>query len=235
MLVALNTSSNRVVATDAVRSERYVCPACGESVVLKKGTRVVHHFAHRPHSDCGFAGETMRHLEMKLRAFEGFERMQPDLERVMCGGARRADVSVVVNGRQIAIECQQSSITIEELKQRITDYQGRVIWIVDAPRFFGNDGVRVGNIRPRRKTPLALRYLIAMYGGLYVLEGAQLLFVQVSRRDWDDCSFFGCRTISDLWVDHISGIATPWSVGWRGNRAPVPVSLQQVPDDEGWL
>lgn len=233
MLVAINADRGRVLASDARRSEVYCCPACGEPVVLKQGSRVIHHYAHRPNSDCGSAGETLRHLEMKLRMFEGLGGLDPELELVMCDGARRADVAVVINGRQIAIECQHSAISIEELKQRNTDYQGRVIWIVDAPRFFGVDGARIGKIRPRRKTPLAMRYLIAMYDGLYVLEDDRLFFARVSRSDSMECNDFGCRTTSDLWVDHLAEIAEPWSVGFRPNRLPVPVA--QLADADGWL
>lgn len=233
MLIALGASSERVLATDAIRAEVYRCPACGEPVVLKQGTRVIHHYAHRPNSACDSAGETMRHLEMKLRMFEGLRSFEPELEVVTCGGARRADVAVTVSGQQIAIECQQSSITVEELKQRNSDYRGRVFWIVDAPRFFGADGVRIGEIRPRRKTPLALRYLIAMYGGLYVLDGDQLFFAQITRNDSTECNDFGCRTISNLRTDSITEIAEPWSIGFRSNRVPVPVSAIATP--EGWL
>lgn len=233
MLVALNASSTRVVAGDATRGEQYVCPACGEPVVLKQGTRVIHHFAHRPHNDCSFAGETMRHLEMKLRIFEGFRELESELEVVMCDGARRADVVVTIGRTRIAIECQQSAITIEELKQRNIDYQNRVLWIVDAPRFFGENGVRVGDIRPRRKTPLALRYLISMYGGLYVMDGDQLLFVSVSRHDWMDCDDygFGCRHRSEYWADSLTKIPAPWTIGYSG-RAPVPLTYVE---QEGWL
>lgn len=233
MLVALDPAATRVIATDAIRGEAYVCPACGEPVILKQGSRIIHHFAHRPHSDCGFAGETMRHLEMKLRMFEGLRALGSEIEVMTCNGARRADVAIVMNGKQIAVECQQSSITIEELKQRNSDYRGRVLWIVDAPRFFGTDGVRTGKIKPRKKTPLALRYLIALYDGLYVLEDDQLFFVRITRSDSIECNDFGCRTISDLWVDHVTEIKEPWSVGFHSNRVPVPVAL--VVDSDGWL
>jgi len=234
VLVALNASKHRVVAEVAARGEQYVCPACGESVVLKKGARVVHHFAHRPQSPCDFAGETMRHLEMKLRMFDGMRSLNPELEVVMCDGARRADVVVLVNGKHIAVECQQSSIDIDELKQRNSDYHGQVLWILDAPRFFGTEGVRTGKIRPRRKTPLALRYLIAIYDGLYVLDGDRLFFDRISRVDDFDCNFFGCRTISNLWADSVAEIKQPWSIGFRSNRVPVPVTTP-VPDEGGWL
>ena len=44
----------------------FVCPGCRETVILKKGHIVVHHFAHYPGSRCEFGtGETLAHLKAK--------------------------------------------------------------------------------------------------------------------------------------------------------------------------
>ena len=34
------------------------CPACGESLVAKKGQKMMHHFAHKSGSDCEYGYET---------------------------------------------------------------------------------------------------------------------------------------------------------------------------------
>lgn len=42
-----------------------VCPACGEPLVAKKGTQVMHHFAHHSGSNCEYGYETSLHLMAK--------------------------------------------------------------------------------------------------------------------------------------------------------------------------
>lgn len=42
-----------------------VCPACGEPLVAKKGTKVMHHFAHHSGSTCEYGYETSLHLMAK--------------------------------------------------------------------------------------------------------------------------------------------------------------------------
>lgn len=42
-----------------------VCPACGDPLVAKKGTKVMHHFAHHSGSNCEYGYETSLHLMAK--------------------------------------------------------------------------------------------------------------------------------------------------------------------------
>lgn len=42
-----------------------VCPACGEPLVAKKGTQVMHHFAHLPGTNCAYGYQTSLHLAAK--------------------------------------------------------------------------------------------------------------------------------------------------------------------------
>lgn len=46
MLVALNEEKERVLATTALRKIKYFCPVCGKQVILKRGLKVISHFAH---------------------------------------------------------------------------------------------------------------------------------------------------------------------------------------------
>jgi len=41
------------------------CPACGEALIARKGTRKVHHFAHYGGADCGYGLETALHYRAK--------------------------------------------------------------------------------------------------------------------------------------------------------------------------
>ncbi|MBH4890734.1 competence protein CoiA, partial [Staphylococcus aureus] len=47
MLVALNGEKERVLATTALRKTQYFCPVCGKQVILKRGLKVISHFAHK--------------------------------------------------------------------------------------------------------------------------------------------------------------------------------------------
>lgn len=49
-----------------------LCVNCGESLVARKGGRVIHHFAHRPKSTCN--GETVLHRTAKLMLVERLEK-----------------------------------------------------------------------------------------------------------------------------------------------------------------
>ena len=42
-----------------------VCPACGEPLVAKKGSKVMHHFAHHAGTNCEYGYQTSLHLAAK--------------------------------------------------------------------------------------------------------------------------------------------------------------------------
>ena len=42
-----------------------ICPACGEKLVAKKGSKTAHHFAHHSRSECAYGYETSLHLLAK--------------------------------------------------------------------------------------------------------------------------------------------------------------------------
>lgn len=42
-----------------------ICPSCGESLVAKKGNRMIHHFAHKANSECIYGYQTSLHLLAK--------------------------------------------------------------------------------------------------------------------------------------------------------------------------
>ncbi len=63
MLVALNEEKERVLATTALRKS----PVCGKQVILKRGLKVISHFAHKHLAEqkC-FNNETIKHYKSKL-------------------------------------------------------------------------------------------------------------------------------------------------------------------------
>jgi hypothetical protein len=144
MLVALDAAGRRVVAWEAVRAASYECPECREAVILKLGSRVIAHYAHRPGTACSNAGETRQHLEMKLALYRALQRNPHwgphglfELEQPL--GNLRADVWLQLGGgRQLAIECQHSHIRAEEATQKIVAYAAQgidCVYIVHAEAF----------------------------------------------------------------------------------------------------
>ena len=42
-----------------------ICPACGESLIARKGEKMMHHFAHKANSECEYGYQTSLHLAAK--------------------------------------------------------------------------------------------------------------------------------------------------------------------------
>ena len=142
MLVAKRVSDNTtVVATEVARGPEYRCPdpACNQPVIIRKGRKVIHHFAHRPDASCAYGrGETHAHLQAKLLLRNEFRRrgLQADVERVVLSSEsdRRADVLVWKpdSDRRVAIEVQHSYLSVTDIERRTKAYIAAsvaVIWI----------------------------------------------------------------------------------------------------------
>ncbi len=59
-----DASSRLVAAADALPATEYYCPECHALLVLRRGTKRVHHFAHRSSGGCN--GESVLHKTAKL-------------------------------------------------------------------------------------------------------------------------------------------------------------------------
>lgn len=123
MLVALQ-GTVRTHAASASKGPTYHCPGCRQEVTLKKGVKVVHHFAHKPPVSCAWAaGETLAHLGAKNLFLNHFaaQGYEADVEYPI--GSQRADVHVVgSNGTQYVFEMQHQPITSEEIAARTDAY-----------------------------------------------------------------------------------------------------------------
>ena len=137
MLVAL-LNDQRIDAFEATKGPQYYCPNCKSEVILKQGRIVIHHFAHKPPTDCSWAkGETREHLLAKTLLRDAFRARgyQADFEVEVLSGAgdRRADV-LVTNGRgvRVAMEVQHTPILYDAMERRTNGYaaaQVPVIWM----------------------------------------------------------------------------------------------------------
>jgi len=127
MLIA-ELEENRIDAFTAERGPTYHCPHCRGEVVLKKGPKVVHHFAHKPPTTCTWAkGETRAHMEAKALLAEALTArgLRAEMEFIVKAlpNDRRADVMAwSPNENQIAFELQHTAIGREEIEARASSY-----------------------------------------------------------------------------------------------------------------
>lgn len=137
MLVA-ELNGQRVEASSVEKGPAFICPNCGQAVVLKKGKIVIHHFSHKPPITCTWgAAETREHREAKKLFQDEFIRRgcRADVEYVVnsLSGDRRSDVMIwSPSGKLFALELQHSPADYDELYQRTRSYVSagiRVIWI----------------------------------------------------------------------------------------------------------
>lgn len=135
MLVANRRSGGaRVVASAEDRGGGpWNCPACAAQVSLKKGTIRIHHFAHYPPVSCEYGtGESEEHRRCKTAIYEAM-RAAPntskwELERSL--GSVRPDVSGYVGQTPVAVEVQASSLRLERIAQRTSEYHAKGVYVL---------------------------------------------------------------------------------------------------------
>lgn len=140
MLVAMDMSMNRrVLARDTAKGPRFECPACRADVILKKGTKIVHHFAHSPGSECAHAGETRQHLEMKEAVWTARRSIDVRCELELRVGNQIADVYLECREewrpKCVAVECQHSNVTSDAIRAKLGAYRDdavEVMYVVHA-------------------------------------------------------------------------------------------------------
>lgn len=142
MLVALN-NGKRVFASQAKRKEQYLCPHCHSQVVPHLGTKVIHHFKHKPGATCAYKSESIEHLKAKEIVFKTLTArgLQAQVEAYVSTlspfGNRIADILVTSpNGAKVAIELQKTNITENDIIKRSKAYADANInslWIPFAP------------------------------------------------------------------------------------------------------
>lgn len=127
MLVA-TYNNQRIEASFAEKGPDYFCPSCHEAVILKKGTVIIPHFAHRSDQACYWErGETREHMSGKNYLAQSLRQMgwpaEIEYKLDIPLGDRRADVaSWTAQNQFIAFEIQHSSIGLTEIAQRASAY-----------------------------------------------------------------------------------------------------------------
>lgn len=134
MLIAINSDNIRCFSVETERTKNvFYCPDCKQLVILKKGCKKIHHFAHKKNSDCANKGESEAHMTAKydlyraLKANKQFSKVE--MERNL--GSVRPDVSCVKNGKTyIAIEIQCSNISVDLINHRMSEYRDKGIYVI---------------------------------------------------------------------------------------------------------
>jgi competence protein CoiA len=177
MLSALNEQEETLMAWEATREDGpFFCPVCEEEVILKKGSLVIHHFAHYPEASCSYGtGESEQHRQAKYEIYEAL-RVHPSVsylkvERYL--KEVRPDVSFLWQGKwRVAIEMQISAIFPDEIAYRTRCYANKNIWVLWTIPYHNT----ISGFVPYN-TRVWERYLHALYFGrvYYWLGGARLL------------------------------------------------------------
>ena len=128
MLIAWS-DGRRVDAIWAQRGADFRCPDCQAPVILRRGRKVVAHFAHRPQATCiSHGGETRAHLEAKRLLLDAFLarglRAEAEFSKDPVPYDRRADLMVWApdSGTPVAIELQHSRASPADLETRARSY-----------------------------------------------------------------------------------------------------------------
>ena len=125
----------------------FLCPVCGEVVLLKTGAANINHFAHANPRACRHdANESDAHRQCKLEIYQALLQ-QPNVANVAMErplGTNRPDVSADINGVPVAIEIQISFLSQATIMRRTIEYARKgvyVLWLLlwtpdlDHPRY----------------------------------------------------------------------------------------------------
>lgn len=187
------------------------CPGCASPMRAKRGTVVVHHWAHLPDPDrqCVSEGETEWHLGWKNRAGD------PDRIEVAVGN-RRADVLTPYGW---AIEFQHSPLSPPDIAARERDWRDRMLWVYDGLEAFAEERLEI-NQPPGRaywsfKWRWHKRHVAASKVPTFIqVKPDTLLFVGrwYPKSPGDPLRGYGWRLTDDDFEQHVM----------NGTKPPVP-------------
>ena len=138
MILAYDKEKKRIHIDDALRSEKYYCPTCGEELCIKRGLIKAHHFSHVSTSNCDGWHYDMSEWHSSWQNQFPIENQEIVFE--VNGKKHRADVFI----NNTVIEFQHSKISYDEFKDKNDFYNSlgyKVIWIFDATDSYFNDDI----------------------------------------------------------------------------------------------
>ncbi|WP_077623050.1 competence protein CoiA [Sediminibacillus massiliensis] len=123
------------------QGQKYFCPICEETLILKAGRKNIPHFSHLPNSDCPFQhdGEGEYHEQGKLDLFQWLRNqgVQAELEKYLPLIKQRPDILFSIGNKTIAIEYQCAKLSMDDYLKRNEGYiQTGItpIWILGSNR-----------------------------------------------------------------------------------------------------
>jgi len=137
MLVAFDGNKQRHLAWETSKdSAPFLCPACNEQVLLRKGKIRIPHFSHKPPVSCKYGtGESEQHFKVKKAIYEALKDLpncrKCEMERPM--DSVRPDVSLYIDNVPVAIEIQKSTIDVREIERRVRAYSSLgvyLLWVI---------------------------------------------------------------------------------------------------------
>ncbi|WP_042455308.1 competence protein CoiA [Neobacillus dielmonensis] len=138
-LICLGLDYKKETLLELRKKEEFLCPVCGESVMLKLGEQRIFHFAHKQGETCslGLEGETVRHLEGKRQLYQWLirQRIPSVLEYYDREIQQRPDVMFQYKGKKYALEYQCSTIPEKDFIKRTNCYLKHAyvpLWIVSS-------------------------------------------------------------------------------------------------------
>ena len=137
MFIAMDNNQKRwncMEEIPAVTEGPFYCLACHSPVRLKNGSVLRAHFAHIELQHCPYhhEAESFEHLELKASLYDwASKESNTEVESYLADFQQIADLLVV--DKNLALEVQCSSLSLERLKERSDDYRShgyQVYWLL---------------------------------------------------------------------------------------------------------
>lgn len=135
--ICLGLDYKKEVLVNLRLNEEFICPVCGEGVLLKLGNQRIYHFAHRNDRVCRdfYESETIYHMEGKRQLYQWLlaQGIPAALEFYDKEIQQRPDIMFKLNGNKYALEYQCSTISEEVFQKRTDAYNQQdyiPLWVI---------------------------------------------------------------------------------------------------------
>lgn len=135
MYFAIDGNGKRVFIDEVAEKQKYYCPVCKAPLIIKRGTLIAHHFAHKTTVDCDpwYKGK----MSIWHKSFQ--ELFPVEYQEIAIWNDDRteyhiADIMLDIQGRPTVFEFQHSPLSHQEFIERTNYYLKcgfRLIWIFD--------------------------------------------------------------------------------------------------------
>ncbi len=124
--ICLGYDYNKEALLSLRKKEEFVCPICGENLLLKLGNQRIFHFAHKPGSHCRefYENESFEHMEGKRQLFQWLlsQKIPSMLEYYDSEIQQRPDIMFRYKGKKYSLEFQCSTLPEDTFIKRTKTY-----------------------------------------------------------------------------------------------------------------